>query len=292
MNIRNWLFQVSYKSIALLGWILFLATPTKGQNIVPTDYVITYDFSLITDTVNNKYLDYWEYVLIGRGDESRFLEASHHHNDSIIVAWDSDNPQYAYPNTSVEVQAASNAFTSTISGQMQPSYEGFYTRKNFSQQTVDVALLFTPAHEYMQQPLLQDWQIHSVFDTINKIPCQQATLRYSGRNYIAWFSTDIPISDGPYVFAGLPGLIVKISDLNEWFTFTLRRIDVSGDARSWRSEYMPSENFKITREQFIQKSRRQKNDPQMFGLMELTVEERQNFQQSYKWRNHLLLESN
>ena len=33
-----------------------------------------------------------------------------------------------------------------------------------------------------------------------------------GRNWIAWYTTDIPIQDGPYKFNGLPGLILKIND--------------------------------------------------------------------------------
>ena len=35
---------------------------------------------------------------------------------------------------------------------------------------------------------------------------------FAGRHWIAWFSTEIPIQDGPYKFRDLPGLIVKIED--------------------------------------------------------------------------------
>lgn len=42
--------------------------------------------------------------------------------------------------------------------------------------------------------------------------CRKATCSFRGRNYIAWFTPDIPVSNGPWKFSGLPGLIVKIQD--------------------------------------------------------------------------------
>ncbi len=51
--------------------------------------------------------------------------------------------------------------------------------------------------------------------------CQKATTRYEGRDYVAWFAPKIPISDGPYKFSGLPGLIVEIADTKEYYRFEL-----------------------------------------------------------------------
>lgn len=42
--------------------------------------------------------------------------------------------------------------------------------------------------------------------------CRKATCRFRGRNYIAWFTPAIPVSNGPWKFSGLPGLILKIQD--------------------------------------------------------------------------------
>lgn len=42
--------------------------------------------------------------------------------------------------------------------------------------------------------------------------CQKATCRYRGRDYVAWYATDIPLRYGPYKFSGLPGLILAITD--------------------------------------------------------------------------------
>ena len=41
-----------------------------------------------------------------------------------------------------------------------------------------------------------------------------------GRNYNAWFTVDIPRNDGPWLFSGLPGLILRIQDTEGVFQFT------------------------------------------------------------------------
>jgi len=69
------------------------------------------------------------------------------------------------------------------------------------------------------------WQIRE--DTLhfaNSI-CQRADLTYGGRIWTAWFAPDIPVFDGPYKFAGLPGLIVKISDEKGFWDFELTSLN-------------------------------------------------------------------
>ncbi|WP_165835348.1 GLPGLI family protein [Chryseobacterium viscerum] len=56
------------------------------------------------------------------------------------------------------------------------------------------------------------WKIESEKQKIGEYSAQKATTDFGGRKWTAWFTTDIPIQDGPYKFSGLPGLIVKIED--------------------------------------------------------------------------------
>lgn len=56
------------------------------------------------------------------------------------------------------------------------------------------------------------WNISSEKEKIGEWNAQKAEVDFAGRHWIAWFSTEIPIQDGPYKFNGLPGLIVKIED--------------------------------------------------------------------------------
>lgn len=69
-----------------------------------------------------------------------------------------------------------------------------------------------------------DWKISDEKQMIGNYNCQKAEASYGGRNWQAWFTTDIAISDGPYIFKGLPGLIVKIDDEKSDFQFNLVQI--------------------------------------------------------------------
>ncbi|WP_426478867.1 GLPGLI family protein [Chryseobacterium sp. CBSDS_008] len=57
-----------------------------------------------------------------------------------------------------------------------------------------------------------EWKIVPEKEKIGAYQAQKATASFGGREWTAWFTTDLPFQDGPYVFYGLPGLIVKIED--------------------------------------------------------------------------------
>lgn len=57
-----------------------------------------------------------------------------------------------------------------------------------------------------------DWKITAETRDIESIKCKKATAYYRGRNWIAWFSEDIPFSTGPWLLVGLPGLVVQAND--------------------------------------------------------------------------------
>jgi len=55
--------------------------------------------------------------------------------------------------------------------------------------------------------------------TVNK-----ATVKFGNRNWTAFYTTEIPFQDGPYKFEGLPGLILKIIDDSEDYSFEIKGI--------------------------------------------------------------------
>ena len=70
-----------------------------------------------------------------------------------------------------------------------------------------------------------NWQITSKIDTIHNYVCQKAICDFGGRTWEAWFTMEIPISDGPYKFCGLPGLILNVADTQNHYSFEFLSIE-------------------------------------------------------------------
>lgn len=71
----------------------------------------------------------------------------------------------------------------------------------------------------------QNWEIGDETKDYLGYNCRKATCHYRGRDYIAWYSEELPIPYGPFVFHGLPGLIVELSDSNKEYNFSLIGIE-------------------------------------------------------------------
>ncbi len=72
---------------------------------------------------------------------------------------------------------------------------------------------------YIEQIKDIKWKLSNEKKTILTYECYKAETQFYGRNYIAWYTKDIPYSDGPYKFSGLPGLILKVNDDNDNFQY-------------------------------------------------------------------------
>ena len=68
-----------------------------------------------------------------------------------------------------------------------------------------------------------NWNISKETKKVNDYTLQKATTNFGGRNWTAWFSSEIPFQEGPYKFRGLPGLIFEISDNENNFNYKLIR---------------------------------------------------------------------
>ncbi|MCL1668406.1 GLPGLI family protein [Elizabethkingia ursingii] len=69
-----------------------------------------------------------------------------------------------------------------------------------------------------------NWKIIKEVKDKNGYKLQKATTNFGGREWIAWFTQDIPIPEGPYKFGGLPGLIIEINDSKNHYHYELIKI--------------------------------------------------------------------
>lgn len=70
------------------------------------------------------------------------------------------------------------------------------------------------------------WQLQEEYKEISGYPCQKASTTFRGRNYEAWFTSEIPLSFGPWKFNGLPGLILEIYDQTNQVYFGVEHIQI------------------------------------------------------------------
>jgi GLPGLI family protein len=66
-----------------------------------------------------------------------------------------------------------------------------------------------------------NWKITNKTKIVSGYNCTLAQTSFAGRQYNAWFTNEIPISDGQYKFKGLPGLIISITDSRNHYNFEL-----------------------------------------------------------------------
>ncbi len=115
-----------------------------------------------------------------------------------------------------------------------------------------------------------EWKILPDKQKIGEYNAQKATTTYGGREWIAWFSTDIPFQDGPYKFYGLPGLIVKLEDTTGSHIMTLvgnkkiqteasiGEIDMPGNVRMMG---IGGKEIEVSKEQYKKLWKAYVNDP-------------------------------
>ncbi|MBF1396785.1 GLPGLI family protein, partial [Porphyromonas sp.] len=81
--------------------------------------------------------------------------------------------------------------------------------------------IFINKYHYTEPiPQLQ-WTMVRGDSTVLGYPCHKATMRFRGRDYIAWYTEEIPFPYGPFKFGGLPGLITCIYDTQREHIYTL-----------------------------------------------------------------------
>lgn len=68
------------------------------------------------------------------------------------------------------------------------------------------------------------WTILDETREIGGYNCQRAECTFRGRKWYAWFTQEIPVSDGPWKLGGLPGLILSAGDTQGHYTFTFSGI--------------------------------------------------------------------
>ena len=113
---------------------------------------------------------------------------------------------------------------------------------------------------YMEREPVLDWIFTPDTLAVLGYLCKKATCLFRGRYYTAWYAPDIPLSNGPWKFNGLPGLILKVEDADRDYSFECTALYRVG----WKSPIYLSkskQDIETTREKFRQAEKAAMNNP-------------------------------
>lgn len=82
-----------------------------------------------------------------------------------------------------------------------------------------------------------EWEITNETKSILNYKCKKAVGKYKCREYVVWFSEDVPLSIGPWHLNGLPGAILEAKATDQYFEFTATHIkQVKNNAQEIKSK--------------------------------------------------------
>ncbi|WKV11905.1 GLPGLI family protein [Marivirga harenae] len=190
---------------------LFITVSFLAQNMTPlaqTSFKATYELIYQPDSTNDKNIESETFLLYFNNEMSQFLSYNNALNDTSFL----------------EIQKGNMTTEEVVQNALAAPRVKTHLKVNKIYQESKMELLtemMARLYKYYQPLNLMDWTIGNQTKKINGYQCQKATASYAGRDYIAWFDLEIAISDGPYKFYGLPGLIISVYDTQEHYKFDL-----------------------------------------------------------------------
>ncbi len=183
--------------------IIFISVNAFSQNKQTSRYTIevNYNMSYRPDSNNiNTKVEPMELLINKKG--SLFRSKKKGLLDSSLYIATNDN----------EIGKANRMYSSGIKYQILKDDEQIRTFDEFT--------LSPDSKFYYDEPKNQfKWDIRSDTMKIGNMNCQKAEVNFHGRKWIAWFTNEIAVSDGPYKFSGLPGLILSLQDSQSYWKF-------------------------------------------------------------------------
>jgi GLPGLI family protein len=209
-SLKNMSYYLRFFTAALL-LCSFYAFNYKDKNIteVPSG-IAYYHFIHIRDTTNTGRIWSEDFVMAFNTEKSLYTSQTKLNRDSTRRA----KMDQAMKSGNDAIDMGMMMQTTNESIYMFEKEQTTYTNKNFRQNNY---LIKAPLEKI-------NWKIDPETKQLLGYTCQKATGICRGREYIAWFSTDIPASFGPWKLHGLPGLILEAYDTSQRIQFLCTKI--------------------------------------------------------------------
>lgn len=137
------------------------------------------------------------------------------------------------------------------------------TRKKNSNENINFRTVDFQLYSYPTEDVIT-WKLSKETKKYGEFTVQKATTNFGGRNWTAWFTKEIPFSEGPYKFKGLPGLIVLLEDSQQQFSFNLiksKKLAETYNTSNFLEVRYGRKPILITEKIFLKKAMEFYNDP-------------------------------
>ncbi|MBO6186840.1 MAG: GLPGLI family protein [Chryseobacterium sp.] len=154
------------------------------------------------------------------------------------------------------------------------------TRKKNSNKNINYTFIDNQLYSYPTEDLIQ-WKLSDKTKKYLHFNLQQATANFGGRKWTAWFTKEIPFSEGPYKFTGLPGLIVLLQDDRNQYGFALvksKKLENTYDTSNFLEVRYGNKPLPISEKMYLKKALEYYNDP----LQEIRAEMKNGTIKSYE----------
>ncbi|MBW6499102.1 MAG: GLPGLI family protein [Bacteroidales bacterium] len=218
----------------LIGLVVNFCFSSAGQKVssISEDakFKLFYSLEFKQDTLDLDYSRKEKMVLLVGETISKFLSYGNYFMDSTSMA----NPEMNF-----------DLYLSLNPPRIIHHFQVFKLFDSGNMLTVD--RVFADSFQYSEMINNIQWEITNSTEIILGYKAQKAIGKFGGRTWNAWFTTEIPLSNGPYKFHGLPGLIIKVFDSQNHYVFELE---------SFQEVRPNNEKIFLRRGNYIQTSKR------------------------------------
>jgi GLPGLI family protein len=184
--------------VCALGVTLATLAQEKIE-VMRYEYGVTFKPSVVSDEMVTEtvYLDVWD-------SSSRFYSEGYAKRTERLASKD----QSGFIGMNVSMAGESSNFGDVVVKKLD---------KQYYLQNVSALLK-------VEYPLnIVKWTIDSQTEKYEDMIVQKAVGELNGRTWTAWFTTEIPLIEGPYKFKNLPGFVVKAVDDKQDYLFEFRK---------------------------------------------------------------------
>jgi len=221
----------------------FMQAQIKGE----AEYLVKYEVDFVLDSTNREDIKHEIHRLYTGSTTSNYISEGLFYRDSIMQVM-RNQPRENWRNMRGSMQ------------NMPRSEFNTSVFKNLNKNEVWVQHnLAQDQFLYQEEAIPLQWEFTDDSKMIEQYLALKAITSFGGRDYEAWFTLEIPILDGPYVFNGVPGLILELYDTNKDYHFNLVSIQPLKDNYVIDSE--KSNSKQVSKKEFIQAYKKFNENP-------------------------------